>query len=145
VVTEQEQTSTGYSIRNGSHDDTTGSGCRRSRSGGTPFSGALVSVDCHRARSTSDGHEHQRLARLAWPIFIIVGIVLGQAFFAWSSGRVAASKQPLLAMEVLASKEEKSAVIEFLVAGSFSLAVGFLIPLYVQIAQGRTPLASVWW
>jgi MFS family permease len=76
------------------------------------------------------------------PILILVGIVLGQAFFAWSSRRVAASKQPLLAMEVLDSKEEKSAVIAFLVAGSLSLAVGFLIPLYVQIAQGRTPLAS---
>jgi MFS family permease len=76
------------------------------------------------------------------PIFIVVGIVLGQGFFAWSNRRVAANKQPLLAMEVLASKEEKSAVIAFLVAGSLSLAVGFLIPLYVQIAQGRTPLAS---
>jgi MFS family permease len=76
------------------------------------------------------------------PLFILVGIVLGQGFFAWSNRRVAASKQPLLAMEVLESKEEKSAVIAFLVAGSLSLAVGFLIPLYVQIAQGRTPLAS---
>jgi len=45
-------------------------------------------------------------------------------------------------MEVLGSKEEKSAVVAFLVAGSLSLAVGFLIPLYVQIGQGRTPLAS---
>jgi MFS family permease len=76
------------------------------------------------------------------PIFILIGIVLGQAFFAWSNRRVAADKQPLLAMEVMASREEKSAVIAFLVAGSLSLAVGFLIPLYVQIAQGRTPLAS---
>ena len=76
------------------------------------------------------------------PILILVGIVLGQAFFAWSNRRVAANKQPLLAMEVLGSKEEKSAVVAFLVAGSLSLAVGFLIPLYVQIGQGRTPLAS---
>jgi MFS family permease len=76
------------------------------------------------------------------PIFIVVGIVLGQAFFAWSNRRVAADKQPLLAVEVLESREEKSAVVAFLVAGSLSLAVGFLIPLYVQIAQSRTPLAS---
>jgi MFS family permease len=40
------------------------------------------------------------------------------------------------------SKEEKSAVIAFLVAGSLGLAVGFLIPLYVQIVQDRTPLFS---
>lgn len=76
------------------------------------------------------------------PIVIVVGIVLGQAFFAWSNRRVSAGKQSLLALEVLASKEERSAVIAFLVAGSLSLAVSFLIPLYVQITQGRTPLAS---
>lgn len=63
------------------------------------------------------------------------------SFFARSNRRVAANKQPLLAMEVLGSKEEKSVVIAFLVAGSLSLAVGFLIPLYVQIGRGRTPLA----
>src|SRR5262249_6855233 len=74
------------------------------------------------------------------PLLIVLGIVLGQAFFAWSNRRVAAGKQPLLAMEVLDSREERSAVIAFLVAGSLGLAVGFLIPLYVQIIQGRTPL-----
>ena len=76
------------------------------------------------------------------PMFILVGIVLGHAFFAWSQRRVAGDKQPLLAMEVVESREEKSAVIAFLVAGSLGLAVGFLIPLYVQIVQSRTPLAS---
>jgi MFS family permease len=76
------------------------------------------------------------------PILILCGIVLGQAFFAWSHRRVAADKQPLLATEVLDSDEEKSAVIAFLVAGSVALAVGFLIPLYVQIVQARTPLFS---
>jgi MFS family permease len=76
------------------------------------------------------------------PLLILVGIVLGQAFFAWSNRRVAADKQPLLAVEVLDSSEEKNAVIAFLVAGSLSLAVGFLIPLYVQIVQDRSPLFS---
>src|SRR5262249_52592513 len=37
---------------------------------------------------------------------------------------------------------ETSAVVAFLVAGSLGLAVGFLIPLYVQIVQDRTPLYS---
>jgi MFS family permease len=76
------------------------------------------------------------------PMFILFGIVLGQAFFAWSKRRVAARKQPLLALEVLGSDEEKCAVVAFLVAGSLGLAVGFLIPLYVQIVQDRTPLYS---
>jgi MFS family permease len=76
------------------------------------------------------------------PLLILLGIVLGQAFFAWSNRRVAVGRQPLLAMEVLDSREERNAVIAFLVAGSLGLAVGFLIPLYVQIIQGRTPLFS---
>lgn len=76
------------------------------------------------------------------PILILAGIVLVQAFFAWSNRRVAAAKQPLLAVEVLKSSEEKSAVAAFLVAGSLGLAVGFLIPLYVQIVQDRSPLAT---
>jgi MFS family permease len=42
----------------------------------------------------------------------------------------------------LDSDEERSAAIAFLVAGSLGLAVGFLIPLYVQIVQDRTPLFS---
>src|SRR5262245_26528202 len=75
-------------------------------------------------------------------MLILFGIVLGQAFFAWSHRRVAADKEPLLATEVLDSSEEKNAVIAFLVAGSLSLAVSFLIPLYVQIVQDRTPLFS---
>jgi MFS family permease len=76
------------------------------------------------------------------PILILLGIVFGQAFFAWSTRRVAANRQPLLALEVVDSKEERSAVVAFLVAGCLGLAVSFLIPLYVQIIQGRTPLAS---
>ena len=76
------------------------------------------------------------------PMLILTGIVLGQAFFAWSHRRVAGNKQPLLAMEVLESREEKSAVVAFLVAGSLGLAVSFLIPLYVQIVQDRSPLFS---
>ena len=76
------------------------------------------------------------------PVLIVVGIVAGQAFFAWSHRRVALGRQPLLAMEVADSDEERGAVVAFLVAGSLGLAVGFLIPLYVQIAQDRTPLSS---
>jgi MFS family permease len=76
------------------------------------------------------------------PLLVLLGLVLGQAFFAWSHRRVAADRQPLLAMEVIDSDEEKGAVIAFLVAGSLGLAVGFLVPLYVQIVQDRTPLST---
>ena len=48
-------------------------------------------------------------------------------------------KTPLLALEVLDSPEERNAVIAFLVAGGLGAAVSFLIPLYIQIVQDRTP------
>ena len=74
------------------------------------------------------------------PFLIALGIVFGQAFFAWSEKRVANNKTPLLALEVTDSTEERAAVIAFLVAGGISAIVSFLIPLYIQIVQGGTPL-----
>lgn len=74
------------------------------------------------------------------PIFIILGVVFGQGFFAWSERRAADKKTPLLALEVLDSPEEKNAVLAFLVAGGIGSVVSFLIPIYIQIVQGRTPL-----
>src|SRR5215468_2935806 len=65
VMTEQGQTGTGYSIRSGSHDNTAGSDCHLSRWRQATFSGALVSIDRHRPSATTDGYEHQRLARVA--------------------------------------------------------------------------------
>jgi MFS family permease len=73
---------------------------------------------------------------------LVLGLVLGQGFFAWTEKRVATKKVPLLAMEVLDSSEEKNAVIAFLVAGALSSAVSFLIPLYIQFVQGRTPFQT---
>jgi MFS family permease len=74
------------------------------------------------------------------PFLIALGIVFGQAFFAWSEKRVADKKTPLLAPEVFDSTEERAAVIAFLVAGGISAIVSFLIPLYIQIVQDGTPL-----
>jgi len=71
---------------------------------------------------------------------IVLGILLGQGFFAWSHKRVADKKTPLLSLEVLDSSAEKNAVLAFLVAGALSTAVSFLIPIYIQFVQGGTPL-----
>jgi MFS family permease len=74
------------------------------------------------------------------PFMLLLGVVLGQAFFAWSERRVAYKKTPLLALEVLDTPEERNAVYAFLVAGGIGSAISFLIPLYIQIVQDRTPL-----
>lgn len=73
------------------------------------------------------------------PFMLLLGVVLGQAFFAWSERRVAHKKTPLLALEVLDTPEERNAVYAFLVAGGLGSAISFLIPLYIQIVQDRTP------
>ena len=74
------------------------------------------------------------------PFMLLLGVVFGQAFFAWSERRVARKKTPLLAQEVLDSSQERNAVYAFLVAGGLGSAISFLIPLYIQIVQDRTPL-----
>lgn len=76
------------------------------------------------------------------PLLIFIGGVFGFGFFAWLHRRVANHKTPLLALEVIDSRTEQNAVLAFLVAGALSTMVSFLIPLYIQFVQGRTPLAS---
>ena len=74
------------------------------------------------------------------PFLIVLGIVLGQAFFVWSDKRVTDGRTPLLAPEVLDSTEERAAVTAFLAAGAVGSIVAFIIPLYIQIVQDGTPL-----
>jgi MFS family permease len=90
----------------------------------------------------NDGAPFSILGISPVPILIILGVVLGQAFFSWSEKRIMVKKAPLLALEVLDSSEEKNAVLAFLVAGALSSAVSFLIPLYIQFVQGLTPLST---
>jgi MFS family permease len=74
------------------------------------------------------------------PILVIFGVVLTQAFFAWTLKRRAENKAPLLAPEVLESREERAATFSLLIIGALGPAVNFLIPLYIQIVQGRSSL-----
>jgi MFS family permease len=74
------------------------------------------------------------------PIMIVLGIVLGQSFFAWSHRRVAQQRTPLLALEVIESRQQRAALITLLVIGALGPAVNFLIPLYIQIVQGGSSL-----
>ena len=73
-------------------------------------------------------------------LLIVGGLLLLQAFFAWSHMRSEAGRMPLLSLEVLDSAYERSAVIALLVIGALGPAINFMIPLYIQIVQGRTSL-----
>jgi MFS family permease len=76
------------------------------------------------------------------PFMILIGIVVGQAFFVWSHKRQATDKTPLLSLEVVDSPQERSAIFAMLMIGALGPAVNFLIPLYIQIVQGRTSLQT---
>lgn len=73
------------------------------------------------------------------PVFIVVGIVLGQAFFLWTRRRMAAGKVPLIDLSVLGSSRERAAVYAMFIVVALEACVNFTIPLYIQIVQGRTP------
>jgi Na+/melibiose symporter-like transporter len=71
---------------------------------------------------------------------IVIGIALGQAFMSWTRRRQAAGKTPLLALQVIESREERAAVYAMFAVVAFEGALNFMVPLYIQIVQGRTPL-----
>src|SRR5690606_8280329 len=67
---------------------------------------------------------------------------LGQAFLSWTHRRPAAGKTPLLALEVLDSPHERAAVYAMFAVVALEAALNFTVPLYIQIVQGRSPLAT---
>lgn len=74
------------------------------------------------------------------PVMIVFGIVIGQAFFVWSHMRQETGNSPLIALEVLDTPKERAATLSLLIISALGPAVNFLIPLYIQIVQGRTTL-----
>jgi len=72
------------------------------------------------------------------PLMIITGIVLFQGFFTWTATRRQMGKSQLLDLSVLDTWEEKAASLSMLIIGALGPAVNFLIPLYIQIVQGRS-------
>lgn len=73
------------------------------------------------------------------PVFVVVGVVLGQAFFMWTKRRIANGKVPLVDISVLARPTERAAVYAMFVIVAMEAAVNFTVPTYIQVVQGRTP------
>ncbi|GEC75620.1 MFS transporter [Microbacterium maritypicum] len=73
------------------------------------------------------------------PVFIVVGLVLGQAFFLWTRRRMSEGRVPLIDLSVLGSSRERAAVYAMFIVVALEACVNFTIPLYIQIVQGRTP------
>lgn len=73
------------------------------------------------------------------PIMIVIGIVLGQAFFSWTHRRESKGQTPLLALSVIDSSVERAAVFAMFAIVALEAMLNFSVPLYIQIVQGRTP------
>ncbi|MBP7243083.1 MFS transporter [Amaricoccus sp.] len=76
------------------------------------------------------------------PVMIVFGIVLGQLFFLWTRRREEGGKTPLLPLQVLESPQERAAVYAMFSVVALEAALNFSVPLYIQIVQGRSPLAT---
>ena len=76
------------------------------------------------------------------PILIVLGAVLGQLFLMWTRRRQEAGKTPLLALSVIESPQERSAVYALFAVVALEAALNFSVPLYIQIIQGRSPIAT---
>jgi predicted MFS family arabinose efflux permease len=75
-------------------------------------------------------------------VLIVLGIVLGQLFLGWTRRRAAAGKTPLLALDVIQSPQERAAVIAMFAVVALEAMLNFSVPLYIQIVQGRSPIAT---
>jgi MFS family permease len=76
------------------------------------------------------------------PVMIVIGILVGQSFVAWSYRRMAAQQMPLIALTVIEAPQERSAMLSVLAVSALGSAVSFLTPLYIQIVQGNSSLRT---
>lgn len=76
------------------------------------------------------------------PVMIVLGLAFGQLFLSWTHRRQAAGRTPLLALQVIDSPEERAAVYAMFSVVALEAALNFSVPLYIQIVQGRSPLAT---
>ena len=72
------------------------------------------------------------------PILIIAGIIGSQVFFAWLRRGKAAGAPRIFDLDVLKSGEEKATTFCMAAMLFIGTAANFLIPLYIQVVQGRT-------
>jgi hypothetical protein len=71
---------------------------------------------------------------------IIIGLFIGQLFFAWIRLKAQAGEAPLLRMEIFASQKEVSSLVSLMFISAIGPAVNFLIPMYLQIVQNYSTM-----
>ncbi|GAA2555152.1 MFS transporter [Pseudonocardia hydrocarbonoxydans] len=72
------------------------------------------------------------------PLLIVGGVVGAQAFFSWTRSQQEAGRPQLFSLDVLKSPSERATTVCMATMLFVGTAANFLIPLYLQIVQGRT-------
>lgn len=76
------------------------------------------------------------------PILILLGAIGGQIFFMWLRSRKAKGRPQIFDLDVLKSSSEKATTFCMAAMLFIGTAANFLIPLYIQIVQGRSSLET---
>ena len=75
-------------------------------------------------------------------VMVVAGVIGVQLFIAHAQRRQARAQTPLLAMEVLRSAPERAAAFSMMSIALLAAALTFAVPLYMEIVQGRSGLAT---
>lgn len=76
------------------------------------------------------------------PVLILLGLIVGQIFFSWTRKRKARSRPQIFDLDVLRSGSERATTACMAAMLFVGTAANFLIPLYIQIVQGRSSLET---
>ncbi|GAA1445056.1 MFS transporter [Leifsonia poae] len=86
----------------------------------------------------TDGAPFNILGLSPAPVLVILGLIAGQIFFVWLRRRQAGRKPRIFDLRVLATGSERAVTICMGTMLFVGTAANFLIPLYIQVVQGRT-------
>ena len=76
------------------------------------------------------------------PLLIVAGLVVGQAFFMWLRARGRAGLPRIFDLRVIATSSERAVIACMATMLFVGTAANFLIPLYIQVVQGRTSIET---
>jgi predicted MFS family arabinose efflux permease len=75
-------------------------------------------------------------------VVIVLGVFAIQLFLAWCQRRQRSQRTPLLPPEVLRARSSRTAVVALMAIVMIGSGLNFLVPLYIQMVQGRTSLET---
>jgi MFS family permease len=76
------------------------------------------------------------------PVLIVLGLIGGQLFFVWLRRRQKAHRSRIFDLRVLASGQERAITACMAIMLFVGTAANFLIPLYIQVVQGKSSIET---